>query len=246
MNEQTGTLTAWEGTPCGQKVEGEKAYIHSCLKYSSGWLVPLHPQAKSREFPFCLCILQARAPSTPISSSSPSFDSLTLVTSDVVLETVGDSRTYVTQAGMLWTSTLWCFSPFYRERNHSQLLRPTGSRKDQEAKKVCCILRLFLFHCVSSIFQAPSKFCSTSSSQTENTECEIMQRAHGRNTISRITEKPTGWESGGSNTNDPQLPQLFFNSYICFVLFLMSLLCCHPFLGAFWSPSESSFLSSLS
>lgn len=47
----------------------------------------------------------------------------------------GDSRTYVTQAGMLWTSTLWCFSPFYRERNHSQMLRPTGSRKDQEAQR---------------------------------------------------------------------------------------------------------------
>lgn len=27
----------------------------------------------------------------------------------------GDSRTCVTQAGMLWTSTLWCFSPFYRK-----------------------------------------------------------------------------------------------------------------------------------
>lgn len=47
----------------------------------------------------------------------------------------GDSRTCVTQAGMLWTSTLWCFSPFYRERNHSQMLRPTGSRKDQEAQR---------------------------------------------------------------------------------------------------------------
>lgn len=147
---------------------------------------------------------------------------------------------------MLWTSTLWCFSPFYRERNHSQMLRPTASRKDQEAQKVCCSLCLFLFHRVSSILQAPSKFCCTSSSQTENAEHEIMLTAHGRNTIARILEKPAGCGRGGSNTNDPQLPQLFFNSYICFVLFLKRRLCCHAFLGASWSPSKSSFLSSLS